>query len=111
MFFTVQNIHKFDPHRYGLYIKEVAYRIILCYPMRAEELVLDNFLKQHLHFGLKEGCLKILAKCKILEAKPGIVTVIINDRNADRLARLITYGTDEIYGSRILKEAFNIAPL
>lgn len=111
MFFSIINPGLHSPHRYAMKTIFMARRIIICYPMRTEELRLEIYLQEHFGIGLKQCCLDILQKCKCMMSSTGSLMTVITDPKLDKLAKLITYGNDEVFGSNILKDAFKSKPI
>jgi len=111
MFFTVKTPQGRSIYKYISYIKMMAIRIVAYYPIKSEEYRLNTFLEQKYKMGLKACCLKILRNCKYMISNNYTIEVFIRDPELDKLAQLITYGTDEIFGSQILIQAFKAKPL
>ena len=111
MFFRIRNPHHHDLQQYSMHLYNAAKRIIMCYPMRAGEYILDDFLKRTTKIGLKQHCLKILAACNFSESPQHEIIISLFDPKIEQIAQLITYGNMELKGSKILKEAFRIKPI
>ena len=85
-----------------------AYFIIEKYPLKAAELILDNYLMQQYKASLKDLCVKLLLSFTYHADEEGNLVLLFNDPKMDALARLITYGNGALQGSNILKIALNI---
>lgn len=83
-----------------------AFFIIRAYPMRAQELLLDAYLRQHYKKSLKSICIELLSSCT-LHQKEKTFLIIYKNPEHDKLAQLITYGNNLVGGSNILKYALN----
>lgn len=81
-----------------------ARQIIWEFPMRATENDLEKYLWENYHKLLKPLCFEILNNLYITN-DAGEVTLAIKDKKLEKIARLITYGTGKIKGSRILTYA------
>jgi hypothetical protein len=86
-------------------LKYNAKKYVLQYSFGADELLLDKFLRQNYHISLKELCLTIINYCTFYNDTQNIIVKILN-KKYDNLATLITYGNEQVFGSKILQEAF-----
>jgi hypothetical protein len=80
--------------------------IIRAYPMRAQELLLDAYLRQHYKKSLKNICIELLSSCTLHQKEKSFLILYKNPEH-DKLAQLITYGNALVGGSNILKYALN----
>jgi hypothetical protein len=85
--------------------KFTALHRLQAFPINTAEKLLDRHLREQHKITLNHACYLIVLHCTIEEQKDDLV-VTITDKNLDKLARLITYGTGRISGSRILSFAF-----
>lgn len=85
--------------------KRTAFRRLQSFPLNTAEKQLDSYLQEQYQLTLKYACYLILRKCNIEEQQDELVITIV-DKKLDKLARLITYGTGKISGSRILAFMF-----
>ena len=83
-----------------------AFFIIRAYPMRAQELLLDAYLRQHYKKSLKNICVELLSSCTLHQKEKSFLIIYKNPEH-DKLAQLITYGNALVGGSNILKYALN----
>lgn len=81
-------------------------RKIALYPLNATDKILENYLLKNYNISLKILALKILNNTKIMNDKGGKLITIVTNKELEKLARLITFGTGRLYGSNILKFAF-----
>lgn len=106
MFITIKNtkIANIDALRTNLLLN--ARFNITSYPMKATEIILDEYLRTKKYGSLKQCCLALLNTGKFLKSNNDIIFVFKND-TLDHLATLISFGNSEVYGSKILFEAFD----
>lgn len=83
-----------------------ARRKIALYRFGADEIALDNYLLENYKITLKPLCLAIILNTKVVADKSGLLITQIQKPRFEKLARLITYGTGKINGSKILQFAF-----
>lgn len=81
-------------------------RKIALYPLNTTDKILENYLLKKYNISLKILALKILNNTKIMNDKGGKLITVITNKEIEKLARLITFGTGRLYGSNILKFAF-----
>ena len=86
-----------------------AYKIIISFPTRSTEKLLDNYLRDAYKMSLKQACLKLLYAAKINYDSANGYTITFPTEQLKNLAQLITYGTGKILGSQILQRAFKNA--
>lgn len=82
-----------------------AYSVIAQYPIRASEMLLDNYLLQFYDISLKNLCIQILLNLTFYKDSEGNIIFMLKNQRLDMLARLITYGNGAIHGCDILKIA------
>ena len=84
-----------------------AYYIIKNYPLKASELLMDQYLQQQYKTSLKNLCIKLLLNLTFYEDDSGNLVLLFKNPKYDTIASLITYGNGAIPGSRILQTALN----
>ena len=84
-----------------------AYYIIKNYPLKATDLLLDQYIQQQYKMTLKNMCITLLLHTTFYKDDSGNLVVLFKDRRYDIIASLITYGNGAIPGSRILQNALN----
>ena len=84
-----------------------ARSLISLYPMRGTEIVLNNYLVENYKLTLKNACFLLLANLQFSEGEENEIIFFFKDEKYDQLARIITYGIDDISGSQILKTALS----
>ena len=87
-------------------LKLTAFRRLNAFPINTTEKLLDQYLRENHQVTLKYACYLIILNCTVEEQRDELVITIAN-KKLDKLARLITYGTGRISGSRILPFLFN----
>jgi hypothetical protein len=107
MFFTIKNYSKKPVSIVKLKILVRARSLISLYPMRGTEVVLNNYLVENYKLTLKNACLLLLANLQVSTGEEDEIIMFFKDDNYTKLARIITYGIDNISGSQILKAALN----
>lgn len=83
-----------------------AFKRLRSFPINTAEKLLNKYLTEHYNMTLNYACYLIIISCHIEELEDNLVVTIPN-KELDKLARLITYGTGKISGSRILSFIFN----
>ena len=83
-----------------------ARRIILFHRLSADDLKLDQYLKDTYKLDIKTICLQLLQGCKMYKDLSNSIIILFPREEDDKLAALITYGNGELNGSNILKDAF-----
>jgi hypothetical protein len=78
---------------------------IVGFRMVATEIKLEELLMQRYGLGLKPMCFMLLNKLKVSQVADTELIFTFIDDDADKLARLITYGNGVIDGSPILTQA------
>lgn len=100
MLITINNS---DSKYFSDYRLWVAKDIIFNYPMNATEKALDKYLWDSNKILLKDACLKIVENIMITGGSD--ITLTIQNKNLEKLYRIITYGTGKVKGSKILLNA------
>ena len=80
-----------------------ARSLISVYPMRGTEVILNNYLVENYKLTLKNACFLLLANLYFSPGEENEIILFFKDEKYDKLARIITYGIDNISGSQILK--------
>jgi hypothetical protein len=75
--------------------------------MRGTEVILNNYLVENYKFTLKNACFLLLANLQFSAGEENEIIFFFKDEKYDKLARIITYGIDNISGSQILKTALS----
>lgn len=83
-----------------------AFHRLQAFPLNTTEKLIDTYLKENYHITLKSVCYLVILNCSIEEQGDQLVVTLL-DKNLDKLARIITYGTGKFSGSRILPFIFN----
>ena len=107
MFFTVKNKRYLSTEQLRTDTLLNAYYIIQNYPLKASELVLDNYIQQQYKVSLKNLCIKLLLNLTFYKNNAGDLVLLFKNPKYDTIARLITYGNGAIPGSKILQIALN----
>jgi len=84
-----------------------ARSLISLYPMRGTEIILNNYLVENYKLTLKNACFLLLANLQFSAGEENEIIFFFKDEKHDQLARIITYGIDNISGSQILKAALS----
>jgi hypothetical protein len=84
-----------------------AYRIIQNYPLKAADLLMDQYVQQQYKVSLKNLCIKLLLNLTFYTDDSGNLVLLFKNPKYDTIASLITYGNGAIPGSKILKIALN----
>jgi hypothetical protein len=84
-----------------------ARSLISLYPMRGTEVILNNYLIENYKLTLKNACFLLLANLQLSAGEEDEIIMFFKDEKYDKLARIITYGINDISGSRILKTALS----
>ena len=83
-----------------------AVAIVTNYRILPKEYRLNQYLLTNYKKDLKMIAIDLIKHCKIYHDLDKTATVIFRNKQDDDMAALITYGTDFITGSDILKKAF-----
>ena len=78
-----------------------AFHRLKVFPLNTAEKLLDKYLQENYQITLKQACYLIILHCTIEEQEDELV-ITLTSKKLDKLARLITYGTGRLSGSRIL---------
>ncbi len=90
------------------YIKRRALTRLRYYPFGVTEELLNDYLKAHFGITLPFACKNIIIKSKIeTNTKDNTYTVTIMNTSWEQIARVITFGTGKVNGSKILRIIFN----
>ena len=73
--------------------------------MGATEVQLEEHLLKAYGLGLKPMCFALLDKLQVSQVSDSELLFTFIDNDADKIARLITYGNGTIDGSQILVQA------
>ena len=103
MFFIIKTDNKKPVSIIKLKTLVRARSLISLYPMRGTEVILNNYLVENYKLTLKNACLLLLANLQISTGENDEIIMFFKDEKYDKLARIITYGIDNISGSQILK--------
>lgn len=106
MFFTVRNLSNNGQLNRARAINSARKRIIL-YKSSSNEVALDNYLLEHYNLNLKLMCIKLINSCTWSLNQDNEVVITFKNKEYDKLAALITYGTEKLQGSQILAFAFH----
>lgn len=85
--------------------KRTAFRRLQMFPLNTTEKLLNAYLQEQYQITLKYACYLILRGCTVEEQQDELL-ITVTDKKLDKLARLITYGTGKISGSRLLSFMF-----
>ena len=105
MLFTVKNKHLTSLEQLRTDILLNAYFIILKYPIKASDMLMDSYIQQHYKMSLKDMCIQLLLNLTFYEDADKNLVLLFKDTKYDAIASLITYGTGVIPGSKILRIA------
>lgn len=72
------------------------------------EMLMSRFLQEKYSRTLMEACIEILAKAKFNLNYRREIVITIPDKELNSIAKIITYGTECVAGSKILKDMFTI---
>ena len=107
MFYTIKTDSKKPVSIIKLKTLVRARSLISLYPMRGTEVILNNYLVENYKLTLKNACFLLLANLQFSTGKENEIIFFFKDEKYDQLARIITYGIDNISGSQILKTALS----
>ncbi len=107
MFFAIKTDSKKPVSIVKLKTLVRARSLISLYPMRGTEVVLNNYLVENYKLTLKNACFLLLANLQFSTGEENEIIFFFKDEKYDQLARIITYGIDDISGSQILKTALS----
>lgn len=89
-------------------IKQKARLVLALFPHGVVEEQLNRYLQKNFNLHLYDACKKIIAGAKYNLNSRHEVIVTIPDPILNTVARIITYGTGALMGSRILKFALGL---
>ena len=101
MFFSIdEGVSQKDIYKY-------AKSRLLLYPIKEAEKIIDKYLIKKYNITLRYACLYILSYIKFYQKSQSEITILIDNKFANKLAEIITYGNGSFYGSNILRFAFD----
>ena len=107
MFFTIKNKRYLSTEQLHTNTLLDAYYVIQNYPLKASDILLDNYVQQQYKVSLKNLCVKLLLNLTFYETDHGDLVLMFKNPKYDTIARLITYGNGVIPGSKIIKIALS----
>lgn len=107
MFYTIKTDSKKPVSIIKLKILVRARSLISLYPMRGTEIILNNYLVENYKITLKNLCFLLLTNLSFSEGEENEIIMFFKDDKYAKLAKIITYGIDNISGSQILKIALS----
>lgn len=110
MHFSTTNQHNYNQNFFKLKLLRWAKIRILAHSMGPTELLLDKYLKAHYKTGLKSACIFLTYNVEIDATQSTDVRVYFKNDQFEKMARIITFGTGKLLGSRILLRAFAPIP-
>lgn len=105
MFFKIKNKKYLSVDQLRTNTLLDAYVIIEQFPLKASDLILNNYLQQAYKTTLKNLCIKLLLSLTLYKDPEDNLVLMFKNKEDDKLAQLITYGNGAIPGSKILKVA------
>lgn len=102
MFFIWRNKYKLPIKLISHEVKVTAIRVIKKAQLGAAELALDKYLKETYKISFKDACILLIGKAKFM-SNSATEIIIKFPTKLDPLARIITYGTGSLAGSKILR--------
>lgn len=105
MFFTVKNRRYLSTEQLRTDTLLDAYYAIQHYPLKASDLIMDQYIQQQYKVSLKNLCIKLLLNLTFYKDGAGNLVLMFKNPKYDTIARLITYGNGSIPGSSILQAA------
>lgn len=106
MFFTIKNRKYLTTDQLRIDTLMNAYFVIKNFPLKASDIVLDNFLQNQYKSDIKNLCIKLLLNLTFYSTDSGDLVLLFKNPKDDKLAQLITYGNGALVGSTILQSAF-----
>lgn len=97
MVFRIDNCSKLAQAR----LKRTAKQNLLYFPRRTAEISLNKYLMETEKLSLIQACFLIINNLKVSRIDNSVIITILDSR-LEKLAQLITYGNESIYGSKIL---------
>lgn len=104
MFISINSSEYVSPAFMKNYIQAYFEQNIILYRLDANEQILDQYLKTQFKIDLKTACLTVYNQSKIYTTPDSVVLKFIT-KEANTLAKLITYGINGVNGSRIIRNA------
>jgi len=87
-------------------IKLSIFRRIMSYPYKAEDMQLSKYLKKNFKLTLRSAALYVYRHIDYNINQDNDIVITTTNHKADKLARIINYGTITSGKSNILKYAF-----
>lgn len=88
-------------------LKRKAKIKLLNLKLNANDILMENFIKDKYSVGLKQICFELITKKASFMSNGDQIIIKFLNPNDDKLARLITNGNGKISGSTILRDIFN----
>lgn len=107
MFFTIKTDSKKPVSITKLKTLVRARSLISLYPMCGTEIILNNYLVKNYDITLKNLCFLLLTKLHFSPGEENEIIIFFKEDKYAKLARIITYGINNISGSQILKTALS----
>lgn len=107
MFFTIKNKRYLSIEQLRTDALLDAYYVIQNYPLKASDLVMDQYIQQQYKVSLKNLCIKLLLNLTFYKDDSGDLILLFKNPKYDAIASLITYGNGAIPGSKILQIALS----
>lgn len=107
MFFKISNKRFLSVEQLRANTLLHAYFVIKNYPLKASDIVLDQYIQQQYKTDLKNICVELLLSLTAHKDEEGNLILLFKDSKYDAVAQLITYGNGAIPGSKILQYALN----
>ena len=76
------------------------------YKYTTADIKLDSYLQHTYNITLREACKKIIYNATFSLNLQQEIIVTITDPELNHLARIITYGTGKLLGSKIIRQVF-----
>jgi hypothetical protein len=105
MLFTIKNKKYLSEDQMKTDTLMNAYFVIKHYPLKASDIILNNYLQNQYKTDLKNICVKLLLNLTFYKDEDKNLILLFKDPKDDLLARLVTYGNGTIPGSKILQIA------
>lgn len=107
MFFTIKNKRYLSDEQLRTDALLNAYFVVQNFPLKASDLIMDQFVTQQYKTSLKNLCVKLLLNLTFYKDNDGNLVLMFKNPEYDKIARLITYGNGAIPGSKILQIALS----
>ncbi len=108
MYIRLYNNTEFNINSLMGEILKAARKYILFCRLDNEERKLDKYLAKNYKLNLKLACLKIINNIKFNTDNKHYIIITFNSRVDESIAKLITYGNSEFFGSKILIKALTV---